>query len=626
METTTDTRKGSSLSKYVVGFSSPPRTAGNVEQAVDGLLLGNLSDTEGSNTEIPDYDLRSNYRSLLMYDTNDFITDQGKEPVYAELRRKLLANESLNAGEEAYLLDDARVLRVRINDRASGVHAAVVLNGARLVAAALNAFHDDAAHPGWLATYETMRLRYWWPNMRTQVRNWVTACTDCARRTTTSEHLAGAHPLPLPALPWMHMAMDAAGPFTDSGGMTYVMVFVDVLISYVVYEPMKDKSALEVRRAFREGWAKYFGNPVMVLHDQAKELIGDVMKQEFRSRGTTAIPVHAHASNGAAETQINQLKRGLAIVVQDHTDWAQRLPMLQLAKNTRQDKYGCSPMSLALGITPRFGAAPDPVDGGPAHPALIQQKMATLQDALLEHSRQRREQRREYVRASVEARNAQPFLPGQLVMVRLLQDITASSKKLAHQSEGPFTVMGPGPHHNTVRIQMNRGDFVNGNIVHVEHVKHLETNASRYFYDPTPNSATRFAEAENGAWPGDLGLLPGELAELAVELQGSQPLVPTKYPQSDYCYICRKQQLLKAGAGARVQCSFCNGFAHTSCLYTAGSERAAAQRPTIFRCSGCVRDLTTAFDFVRRKAETRSAAVERQRILLDELMDITQRS
>ena len=72
------------------------------------------------------------------------------------------------------------------------------------------------------------------------------------------------------------------------------------------------------------------------------------------------------------------------------------------------------------------------------------------------------------------------------------------------------------------------------------------------------------------------------------------------YPQSDYCYVCRKKQLLKAGPEARVQCAFCNGFAHASCLYTEGTERVAANRPALFRCNNCVMELPAAYRFASK--------------------------
>ena len=42
-------------------------------------------------------------------------------------------------------------------------------------------FHDNktAGHPGKLETYNSIRHHYWWPGMRTYVKNYVKGCGTC---------------------------------------------------------------------------------------------------------------------------------------------------------------------------------------------------------------------------------------------------------------------------------------------------------------------------------------------------------------------------------------------------------------------------------------------------------------
>ena len=95
--------------------------------------------------------------------------------------------------------------------------------------------------------------------------------------------------------------------------------------------------------------------------------------------------------------------------------------------------------------------------------------------------------------------------------------------------------MGPGPPPNTIRVQMNRGNLTEGNVVHVSYLKHFVACEARYWYDPVPNLASSFAEVENGAWPGDLErLTPSQLDELSEKLRGSNPLVPSVLPRSEF--------------------------------------------------------------------------------------------
>ena len=41
--------------------------------------------------------------------------------------------------------------------------------------------HETAGHPGELGTYNAVRQHYWWPGLRTFVKNYVQGCGTCQR-------------------------------------------------------------------------------------------------------------------------------------------------------------------------------------------------------------------------------------------------------------------------------------------------------------------------------------------------------------------------------------------------------------------------------------------------------------
>jgi hypothetical protein len=154
-------------------------------------------------------------------------------------------------------------------------------------------------------------------------------------------------------------------------------------------------------------------------------------------------------------------------------------------------------------------------------------------------------------------------------------------------------------------------------------LKHLDSYGPRYWFDPLPGAADSFAPVEDGSWPGALDLKPEQLEELTKMLGGSNPLVPREWAKggrSEYCYICRKKQLLKAGPEARVDCAFCNGFVHAKCLYTEGTTRVAKFKPVLFRCNHCVRELEKSFRFIERLQLKESQKLAGLRNALEERM------
>ncbi|MCJ8748212.1 hypothetical protein PDJAM_G00162150 [Pangasius djambal] len=66
-----------------------------------------------------------------------------------------------------------------------------------------------AGHPGVTRTLEFLRRRFWWPNMKKDVRAYVAACQICARNKEPHIRPSGLlHPLSIPSRPWSHLSLD----------------------------------------------------------------------------------------------------------------------------------------------------------------------------------------------------------------------------------------------------------------------------------------------------------------------------------------------------------------------------------------------------------------------------------
>ena len=70
--------------------------------------------------------------------------------------------------------------------------------------------HETAGHPGELETYNAIRQHYWWPGLRTYVKNYVQGCGICqqfkinrtpSRPTYLPRKVPHQHD-PLPTVPW----------------------------------------------------------------------------------------------------------------------------------------------------------------------------------------------------------------------------------------------------------------------------------------------------------------------------------------------------------------------------------------------------------------------------------------
>jgi len=83
-------------------------------------------------------------------------------------------------------------------------------------------------HPGVRRTMFVISQRFWWPAMKSEVREYVEACSVCARSKTSSGLRMGLlQPLPIPSRPWSDISMDFVTGLPVSKGNTTVLTVVD---------------------------------------------------------------------------------------------------------------------------------------------------------------------------------------------------------------------------------------------------------------------------------------------------------------------------------------------------------------------------------------------------------------
>ena len=66
----------------------------------------------------------------------------------------------------------------------------------------LDEFHKTpySGHPGYQKTVTMLRKEYFWPNMKSEVVEYIARCLDCQQVKTEHQHLAGLlQPLPIPS-------------------------------------------------------------------------------------------------------------------------------------------------------------------------------------------------------------------------------------------------------------------------------------------------------------------------------------------------------------------------------------------------------------------------------------------
>jgi hypothetical protein len=108
-----------------------------------------------------------------------------------------------------FFLDDEGILYKR---RSNGHHQIVIPQS--LIWEVIKGNHDPVfvAHPGVKRTQDLILLRYWWPNVRRTVEQYIQKCDPCQKRKEDREFRAPLE-VEMPTTHFEITSMDITGPY-----------------------------------------------------------------------------------------------------------------------------------------------------------------------------------------------------------------------------------------------------------------------------------------------------------------------------------------------------------------------------------------------------------------------------
>jgi hypothetical protein len=121
-----------------------------------------------------------------------------------------------------------------------------------LIDIALYLCHDDksVAHAGFLKTLFKARRLFYWPNMVTDIKQYVSNCLLCQKRKPGLKLKSALGKFPPIAMPNHTLGCDLIGPMTQTAkGNKYVLTMVDHFSRYVYLYPLQNKETETVTKA-----------------------------------------------------------------------------------------------------------------------------------------------------------------------------------------------------------------------------------------------------------------------------------------------------------------------------------------------------------------------------------------
>ena len=132
-------------------------------------------------------------------------------------------------------------------------------------------YHDQLGHMSLDKTYDSMRLKYFFPNMYQKLNAYIEKCVTC-QTASTKKPRPPLQETDIPPYPFAKMALDLSGPYpTTMSGNRYIVSFIDIYSGWPEAYAVPDKAADRIVHLILEEIFPRFGCPLEIVSDNGTE-------------------------------------------------------------------------------------------------------------------------------------------------------------------------------------------------------------------------------------------------------------------------------------------------------------------------------------------------------------------
>lgn len=211
-----------------------------------------------------------------------------------------------------------------------------------------------SGHLGRDRTLESVKRRFYWPGMSSDVASWVKECSVCARAKRGPG--LGRYPLQqsLVGFPLDRIGIDIVGPCpVTENGNEYLIVVSDYFTKWCEAFAVPNHNALTIVDKLVPEFFCRFGIPKQIHSDQGREFESELFQAVCLRLGVekTRTTPYRPQSDGLVERFNHTLQVMLSSFVNKHrNDWDDHLPYLLMAyRASENDSTGVTPYKMMLG-------------------------------------------------------------------------------------------------------------------------------------------------------------------------------------------------------------------------------------------------------------------------------------
>ncbi|GFV40826.1 retrovirus-related Pol polyprotein from transposon 412 [Trichonephila clavipes] len=211
-----------------------------------------------------------------------------------------------------------------------------------------------------MKTFQKVRERFYWNNLRSDVEKCYRPCDPCAARKGPRKRTRGRLQLFNVRAPFERIAFDILGPLPRASEGNNILVVMDYFNKWPEAYPISDQEASTVAEVLVRHWISLFGVPLQLHSNQGRKFDSAVCKRlcEILAIDRTRTTVLHPQSDGMVESFNWTILNSLSLLVSSNQqDWDKKLPFFLLAyRSAVHETTGYSPSQMLFGRDLRLPA------------------------------------------------------------------------------------------------------------------------------------------------------------------------------------------------------------------------------------------------------------------------------
>lgn len=339
-----------------------------------------------------------------------------------------------------------------------------------------------SAHYGREKTLARVQEQFYWPNITTDINNYINTCNSCALRKNSGQIKPPVGTFHEPKATFEALSVDIVGPLEISeNGQTgekykYILTVICQFSRFLEAFPIVNQTAETVAKVLVNEIFTRYGTPKILLSDLGTNFTSTLLKEickilKIKKIFTTAYNPKA---NGKLERTHRDLANSISHYVNTHTNtWHTYLPLIKCAHNThKHTSTGYTPYELVFGFKMHFPwtlRSDTQITNYTIHSRALKDKIHEVHKHAKQNTSKAQTTRNKYANRHV-TNTADSFTPGQYIYIK---NFTPTSK-FSYKWQGPHKLVKMHTN-NTVTVRINN----KMKKLNISHIKHAPISTSQ---------------------------------------------------------------------------------------------------------------------------------------------------